>query len=134
MHTAKRAIRRLATIGWLGLWAWSGLPAPVAQAATTPERVLPDSTIFMFKVNDTKSFREAFRHCQYGELWNDPALKDFKDDLAGKLEESAKSLREHIGVSLKELIQPPQGTLTIAAMQRDDPNLPVAGVLLADAG
>ena len=59
MHTAQRAIRRLALIGWLGLFGLAGLPAHPAQAAAPPERMLPDTTLFLLKFNDVKSFREV---------------------------------------------------------------------------
>ena len=134
MHTAKRAIRRLALIGWLGVFGCTGLSAQLATAATPPERVLPDSTIFFLKVNDVKSFREAFRGSQYGQLWNDPAMKDFKDDLIQKVEDATKSLKDKLGISLKELIELPQGSLVISAILRDDPKLPVAVAVMADAG
>ena len=133
MHTAKRAMRRLALVGCLGLFgaAMSAAPAP---AATPPERVLPDSTIFLFKINDTKAFREAFRGSHYGQLWHDPAMKDFRDDLSQKFDDLAKPLKEKIGVSLQELLQLPQGPIAIALLSRDDPKLPVAVVVMADAG
>ncbi len=99
MHTAKRAIRRLALIGWLGLFGWTALSLQLAQAAAPPERVLPDSTIFVLKLNDVKNFREAFRGSHYGQLWNDPAMKDFKDDLVQKLEDATKAVKEKLGVS-----------------------------------
>ncbi|MGP0062059.1 MAG: hypothetical protein ACLQGP_00470 [Isosphaeraceae bacterium] len=134
MHTAKRAIRRLALIGWMGFFGLMGLSAPLAQAATPPERVLPDSTIFLVKLNDVKNLREAFRGSQYGQLWNDPAMKDFKDDLIQKLEEASKPIKERLGLSLGELIELPQGAVAIAAISRDDPKLPVAVAILADAG
>ena len=85
MRTAKRAILRLALVGWLGLSGFSGLTANVAQAAAPPERVLPDSTVFLVKVADVNALRESFRQSQYGQLWNDPALKDFREDLTSKL-------------------------------------------------
>ena len=128
MHTAKRVIRRLALIGWIGL-------APqLAQAATPPERVLPDSTIFLVKLHDVKGLREAFRGSQYGQLWNDPAMKDFKDDLIQKIEDVTKPLKERLGISLDELIALPQGSVAIAAISRDDPKMPAAVAILADAG
>jgi hypothetical protein len=136
MHTAERAIRRLAIIGWIGLCGLTltGMLAQPAPAATPPERIVPDTTILLFKLNDAKSFREAFRASQYGQLWNDPGLKEFRDEFAVKLEEAGKGLKDRIGVTIKELVEIPQGTVAIAAIGRDDPKLPVAGVLLADAG
>src|SRR5215510_4422555 len=134
MQTAKRAIRRSLIFGWLGLLGLTGLSAQEARAAAPPERVLPDSTIFLLKLNDTKSLRDAFVGSQYGQLWNDPALKEFRDELSLKLDDLSKPLKEKIGLSLKELIELPQGAVTIAAVSREDPKLPVALAVLADAG
>ena len=54
MRMAKRAILRLALVGWVGLSGLSGLGANLAQAAAPPEQVLPDSTVLLLKVNDVK--------------------------------------------------------------------------------
>ncbi len=134
MRMAKRAILRLALVGWLGLSGFSGLSASLAQAAAPPERVLPDSTVFLVKVTDVKALSESFRQSQYGQLWNDPALKDFRDDLAAKLKDTSNTLKEKIGVTLRELFDIPQGYLAIAAVSQDDPKLPVALAIIADAG
>ncbi len=134
MHTAQRAIRRLAFTGWLGLVGLTGLPAGTAQAAAPPERVLPDNTLAFVKINDVKSFGDSFRHSQYGLIWSDPALKEFRDELATRLEEGSRSLKERIGLTTKELLEVPQGPLAIAAIGRDDVNLPAAIVAIADAG
>src|SRR5262249_15469440 len=103
-------------------------------AAAPPERVLPESTIFFFKLNDTKSFREAFRNSQYGQLWNDPGMKEFRDELVQKVDDLTKPLKEKIGVSLRELMELPQGSVSLAVMTRDDPYMPGAMTVLADAG
>ena len=100
--------RPLALIGWLGLLAGTGLTANLAHAAVPPERILPDSTVFLLKLNDTKSFREAFLSSQYGQLWNDPALKDFRVELAEKLDDATKGLKERIGITFKELLEIPK--------------------------
>ena len=109
MRMAKRAILRLALVGWLGLSGFSGLTANLAQAAAPPERVLPDSTVFLVKVADI-SVRESFRQSQYGQLWNDPALKDFRDDIAGKLKDTSNTLKEKIGVTLRSCLTFPRDT------------------------
>src|SRR5262249_2340655 len=95
---------------------------------------LPDSTMFLLKLNDAKNLREAFRGSSYGQLWNDPAMKDFRDDLAQKVEDWTKPLQEKLGISLKQLLELPQGAVAVAAMSRDDPKLPIALTVLADAG
>jgi hypothetical protein len=134
MLTAQRAIHRLAVIGWLGLFGLTGLSARVAEAAAPPERIFPDSTILFLKLNDVKAFGEAFRGSQYGQLWNDPGLKDFKEDLAQRLDDASKTLKERIGVSIKELLELPRGALSLGVIGRDDADLPAAGALIADGG
>ena len=134
MRMAKQAILRLALVGWLGLSGISGLTANLAQAAAPPERVLPDSTVFLLKVNNVTALKEGFRQSQYGQLWNDPALKDFREDITAKLKETSNTLKEKIGVTLLELLDLPQGPLSIAAIAQDDPKLPVALAIIADAG
>src|SRR3954452_15244956 len=134
MRMAKRAILRLALVGWLGVSGLAGLSANLAQAATPPERVLPDSTVFLVKINDVKALREAFRQSQYGQLWNDPALKDFREDLSAKMKDASNTLKDKIGVTLQELFELPQGSLAIAALTLDDPKLPVGLAIIADAG
>src|SRR5262249_55874748 len=119
MRTAKIAIFRWALIGCLGLIPVLGLPVQRAQAAAPPERILPDSTVFMVKLNDAKAFRAAFRGSQYGQLWNDPALKEFREDLAQKLADASKDLKEKIGLSISDLVELPQGTLTVAAISKE---------------
>ena len=132
MDKAKRATSRLTLVGGLVLLGWAISAAP-ARAATPPERVLPDSTIFLFKINDAKGFRDSFRSSHYGQLWNDPALKDFKDDLGQKLEDVTKTLKDKIGLNLGELLELPQGPVTLAVLSRDDPKLPIAVVVMVDA-
>ena len=133
MHKAKRASMRLALVGWLGLLGTAMSAAP-AVAAAPPERVLPDSTIFLFKINDAKEFREAFKGSHYGQLWNDPGMKDFRHDLTEKLQEATKALKEKVGVSVSELLELPQGAVSLAVLSREDPDLPIAVAVMADAG
>lgn len=133
MHKAKRAMRCLALVGWLGLFGATMSAAP-ARAAAPPERVLPDSTIFVFKINDAKAFRDAFRGSHYGQLWNDPAMKDFRDDVIQKIEEHTRVIKEKVGLTFRELIELPQGAVTVAVLSRDDPKLPIAVAVMADAG
>lgn len=134
MRTAKRTVLGLALSGWLGLSGLCGFDDNRALAAAPPERIFPESTLFMAKAANAQELRKAFAESQYGRLWNDPAMNDFKADLREKLQEGGKSFREHFGVSVKELLDIPQGAVAVAAIPIDDPKLPVALALLAEAG
>lgn len=133
MHTPMRAAFRLALAGWVGLAGLSLVAAP-SRAATPPENVYPDSTIAFLKVSDASALRESFKQSQFGQLWNDPGLKSWREDFAEKLNEAGKSLKAKIGVTYQELLQLPQGPASIAVVRREDPKLPVAILITADAG
>jgi hypothetical protein len=135
MLNSKQALARLALIGWLAVVGLAGVPSKRAFAAAPPERILPEQTLFLFKINNAREFRDALRQSQYGQLWNDPGLKEFKDELFGRLEDAGKSFRERVGMSPLELLRLPQGSVALAGIFReDDMKNPFAIVLLADAG
>jgi hypothetical protein len=134
LYTANRAIGRLGVIAWLGIIALFGLPLNTAKAAAPPERVLPDTTILLFKINSAKEFRESFRQSQYGQLWNDPGLNEFKEELSQRLNDATKSFRERIGMSVREILAIPQGSVGIAAIYREEAKNPLVFAVLADAG
>ncbi|MGO9463805.1 MAG: hypothetical protein ACLQIB_04015 [Isosphaeraceae bacterium] len=134
LYTANRAIGRLGFIVWLGILGLAGLPQGSAVAAAPPERVLPENTILLFKMNNAKEFRESFRQSQYGQLWNDSGLKEFKEELSQRINDASKSIRERIGMSIGEILAIPQGTVGIAAIYREEAKSPLSFVVLADAG
>jgi Protein of unknown function (DUF3352) len=134
MQVAQRAIGRLARVGSIGFLFLAVMPGQFALAAATAEKILPENTVFLFKLNDAKSFRAAFRASEYGRLWSDPDLKEFKDELLKRLDENSSWLRERIGLSIKEILELPQGPVALAAVSHEDPEFPVAAVLLADVG
>jgi len=134
MQLVKRAISRLAKFAVMGAVSSLAFAPDWTRAAAPPERVLPDSTVFLLKVENVRALREAFQQSQYGQLWNDEGMRDLREDLASKLKEASDTLRAKIGVTLRELLELPQGTFAVAAIARDDPKLPVAVSVMADAG
>ncbi len=88
------------------------------RAAEPPEKVLPDSTVAFLKVNNAASLRESFRQSQLGQLWQDPALKAWKDDLAARIDDSGKSLKSKLGVTYRELFELPQGAISIGVVKK----------------
>ncbi len=111
-----------------------GIAATLGNGRRAPERVLPENTILLFKINNAKEFRESFRQSQYGQLWNDPGLKEFKEELSQKINDASKSFRERIGMSIGEILAIPQGTVGIAAIYREEAKSPLSFVVVADAG
>ena len=134
MRIPMRAALRLALTGWLGL-AGLSLVAAQGRAATPPEKILPDSTIAFVKINNAAALREAFRQSQFGQLWNDPAVKAWKEDLAERIDEASKSLKEKLGVTYRELLELPQGTGRDRVPEARRPQAPASLLLIiADAG
>src|SRR4051794_2911817 len=114
MRIPLRAARRLAVTGWFGM---AGLLLVVAQgraAALPSEKMLPDSTVAFIKIQSASGLRQAFRQSQFGQLWNDPAVKAWKDDIIERVDDASKTLKEKIGVAYLELFELPQGPTSIA--------------------
>ena len=134
MRFPSRAAGRIALTGALALAAL-GLRAAPAPAAVPPERTLPaGSTLAFVKVKDAAELHAAFRKSQIGQLFDDPAVKPLRDDLAAKLQEGGRKFKEKIGVTIPELLELPQGAAWVAILSREDPKAPVALLLAADAG
>jgi hypothetical protein len=133
MRNPLRAARRLALASLVALAAVSSVPAQLYAGIPT-EKTLPASTVFYFKVDDASKLRDALKATQFGQLIADPALKPLKDDFAAKLDDTSKTLKEKVGVTLGELLTLPQGPVCVAALARDDVKVPIAVLLCADAG
>jgi hypothetical protein len=131
-RTPLRAAFRLALTCFLGLVAVSMLAS--SGRAADPEKTLPDSTLFFFKVKNVAELRDAFKQTSFGQLLADPAMKPLEDDFAGKLEDASKVVKAKLGVTLNELFSLPQGGATIAVVAKTDPKVPVALLISADAG
>jgi len=134
LYNANRAIGRLGLFVFISILGLAGLPPCPAEAAAPPERILPDNTMLLFKINSAKEFRESFRQSQYGQLWNDPGLNEFKDEFSQRINEATKSFRDRIGMSIGEILAIPQGSVGIAAIYREEAKNLLAFAVIADAG
>lgn len=111
------------------------LLAPVAARAADPvERALPPSTLAFLKVENAQQLREAFAQTQAGQLLADPAMKPLKDRFAQLLEQPSQQLQQAVGVTIPELLELPQGQLALAIVARDNKEMPVSILVVADAG
>ncbi|WP_435015820.1 hypothetical protein TA3x_003373 [Tundrisphaera sp. TA3] len=135
MRTPMRAAFRLALTGSLGLALLSTAATP-GRAAADPEKALPDSTLLFFKIKNVAELRESFKSTEFGRLLADPAVKPLKESVLEKLEEASKDVKAKLGVTLKELAELPQGTVSVAVVGTTKPEskIPVALLVSADAG
>jgi hypothetical protein len=131
MRTPLRAALRLALAAWLGLAGMSALAAPCRAA--DPEKALPSTTFFFAKAKNVSQLRDAFWKTAYGQLLADPAMKDFEAEVLEKLDEASKVLKDKVGVTLKELLTLPEGTVSFAILAKEG-KVPVAVLIQADAG
>jgi hypothetical protein len=61
-------------------------------------------------------------------------MKDFEADFVEKFDEASKALKDKVGVTLKELLTLPEGTLSLAVLGKSEGKIPVAVLICADAG
>ncbi|QDV36011.1 hypothetical protein [Tautonia plasticadhaerens] len=122
-------IRVLAGSALLGVLA----TAAPAVAQVPGENALPGSTLAIVKVSSASDLREALGDSQFGRLLADPAMEPLLEDIRTKLDDLNTQLKQRIGVTLKELVETPQGPAWLA-VTRAEAEIPVAAILVADAG
>jgi hypothetical protein len=132
MADARRASFGVRGLAFL-LASVCGLAAP-AVAADTMDKVLPASTILYIRVDNVSQLRESIGESHLGKLLADPAMQPFKEKLSGMVEEGDNQLKQMVGVTIGELLDLPQGEVTLALVTRDDKEIPVALLVSADAG
>jgi hypothetical protein len=99
------------------------------------EKVLPDDTLVMISIPDFAKALNIYNSSPQVRLWNDPAMKPFRDKLMDKVKSEYLTPLEHdLGVHFDDYTSLPQGQLTFALTQdgwqgkdNDDKN---PGVLL----
>jgi len=87
-----------------------------ARAATpTAEQILPDDTLAMITVPDCAKLRTVSTKSPMGQLWDDPAMKPFRDKFMTKFnDELIKPLERELSIKLDDYAGLAQGQLTIA--------------------
>jgi hypothetical protein len=97
----------------MALFSWR-TPA----AIPSPEKLLPDDTLVVLTVPDFAKAREIYQTSPQTQLWNDPAMKPFRDHFMSKLnDEVIEPLERELGVHLNDYLSLPEGQLTFALTQ-----------------
>lgn len=106
-------MKHLSPIPGLLLFLGSVLGSP--GAVPPPDKLLPADTLGMLTVPDYKKGSGVWNEWPSRKLWSDPAMKPFRDKLAGKLKsELAAPLEKELGVKFAEFANLAQGQITLA--------------------
>src|SRR5436190_6675929 len=76
----------------------------------SPGKLLPDDTLMMLTAPDFGKLRRIWNTSPETRLWNDPAMKPFKDKFFGRLkEELIEPLERDLGLQVEDFTGLPQG-------------------------
>ncbi len=90
----------------------------VRAAIPSPERLLPDDTLVMITAPDFGRLSDLSKKSPQLQLWNDPAMRPFKDKFMAKWnEELVQPLERELNVKLADYTALFQGQVTIALIQ-----------------
>ena len=94
-----------------------------AVAAVPPvEKLLPDDTLAMVTTPDFPKALGTFHNSLQAQLWDDPAMKPFKDNFISKLSEAVlQPLEKDLGVTFNDYTNLAQGQITFAVTQNGWP-------------
>lgn len=121
----------LAAIGLAGLLPV--LASTAAVAARPPSACLvPEETLIFVSVLDVPDAKARFARTALGRLLEDPAMRPVVADILNSIDAATAPLRESVGLTTDDLLNIPQGELTLAVIPREDGE--PAPVLLIDTG
>src|ERR1043165_3901771 len=82
------------------------------------EKLLPKDTLGVVSVPDVNKAREVYARAPMTQLWDDPAMKPFREKFMDKFRsEWVKPLERDLGTSLTNYYSLLQGQLTLAYVQ-----------------
>ncbi|HUA66757.1 MAG TPA: hypothetical protein VME24_12980 [Alphaproteobacteria bacterium] len=115
------------------------LAASFVSAAIPPaEALLPSDTLLVFSVPDFSAMRQSAQQSPDWLLWNDPAMKAFRDDFTAKWDQKfVAPLEQSLGIRVSDYLPLLQGQLTFAITQNgwgQEHHAAPAMILLLDAG
>ena len=84
--------------------------APVlAEDAVPLDRRMPRTALLFVSVRNVPELTRKFNESNSGKLVNDPAVKEFREQVVEKIEETAKEYEGKYGLTIKELLALPPG-------------------------
>ncbi len=112
---SKRVFHALAFFSGL---AFGTFTPQVFGAVPPPEKLLSDDTLLVITAPDFAKLRETFKSSPQSQLWNDPAMKAFREHFMEKWnQEFVKPLERELDIRLDDYTSLPQGQVTFALTQ-----------------
>jgi hypothetical protein len=90
------------------------LSGPLSAERPPAPRLLPESTIFFVSAPNVRELETRFFNTNFGRMVQDPHFKPLIDRLRGDLAKAIAEAKDHIGVSLDEMLEMYQGEITFA--------------------
>ena len=118
-------------------WVLLALAGAGRAAIPPPEQLLPDDTLVLLTAPDFNELRQIRQKSPKNQLWNDPAMKPFRDKFLMRWQEEVVGpLERELNVSLESCARLLQGQLTFAVTRGDwqgREDQPLGFLLLLDA-
>jgi hypothetical protein len=94
------------------------LCAPARAAIPAPEKLLPDDTLLLLTAPDFTRLASVWRALPQRQLWDDPAMKPFRDGFVSKWqEEFLQPLERELDLKCENYSSLAQGQITFALTQ-----------------
>ncbi|MFV0446049.1 MAG: hypothetical protein ACK5Q5_20930 [Planctomycetaceae bacterium] len=106
--------------------------AAVATVTAPTDRLLPPNTLVYFSVADCEQLQEQFANTGFGQLVNDPAMADVREEVMKKFNEASAQAEAEIGMPLSDLLAIPTGEAAFAVLQ--PPGQKIGIMLFLDIG
>ena len=117
----------------------SGLPLfaqTTATAKVISDTILPRDTYMYMSLPDVKAVNQAIKSSSMGELWNDPSLDEFKEDVLdafqNEMQDMMADFQDVSGMTFEEALALPSGEISVAISAAG--NSAVGAVLFFDVG
>lgn len=112
----KTTVNRIAVLSALGLVCALGASA----AVPSPDQLLADDTLAVLTIPNYRQAKAAGRACAMSRLWDDPAMRPFRQKLAAKVKSDViEPLEREFGFRLDDYRGLVQGQITLAATRND---------------
>jgi hypothetical protein len=103
-----------------------------AEDAPATDQLLPAQTYVYITCPDVEALKSRFAESSFGKLWDDPSMKDFRDEVDKGFEKVKEQFQEMAGLPLLDVLQLPKGEISFA-MSKADAGMPMP-ILLMDVG